>query len=77
MSISFTVRLDSDAEHKLDELMRGGQSRNAVIRYALDLAHRAQLEDEMRRASADLLNDPDDLNEVKEVRAAMGAGDAW
>lgn len=77
MSTSFTVRLDDEAEHKLDELTDEGQSRNAVIRHALELAHRAQAEDRMRRESAALLNDPDDRAEIAAAREAMGAGDAW
>jgi predicted transcriptional regulator len=77
MSTSFTVRLDTEMERKLSELTKDGQSRNAVIRYALDLAHRAQIEDRMSRESAALLKDPADLAEIRAARAAMGAGDAW
>ena len=77
MSTSFTVRLDDHAERNLDELTRDGSSRNAVIRYALELAHRTQADDQMRRESAELLEDPQDLAEVGAAREAMGAGDAW
>jgi predicted transcriptional regulator len=77
MPTSFTVRLDTERERKLSELTEDGQSRNAVIRYALDLAYRARIEDRMRRESAALLEDPADLAEIRGARAAMGAGDAW
>lgn len=77
MSTSFTVRLDDETEHKLADLTNEGQSRNAVIRYALELAHRAQAENRMRRESAALLNDPEEQAEIAAAREAMGAGDAW
>ena len=77
MSTTFTVRLDDETEHKLAALTQEGQSRNAVIKYALGLAHRAQIDAQMRRESAALLGDAEDLAEIQAVRAAMGAGDAW
>jgi Arc/MetJ-type ribon-helix-helix transcriptional regulator len=77
MSISFTVRLDDETEHKLTDLTSDGSSRNSVIRYALDLAYRAMLNEQMRRESAALLEDAEDLTEINAAREAMGAGNAW
>ena len=77
MSTSFTVRLDDDADRKLAALTEDGSSRNAVIRFALDLSYRAMLNERMRHESALLLQDQDDLAEVNAAREAMGAGDAW
>lgn len=77
MSTNFTVRLDDDAERKLAALTSDGTSRNNAIRYALDLSYRALLNEQMRRESAALLRDEDDLAEVNAAREAMGSGDAW
>lgn len=76
MSTSFTVRLDDETEHKLADLTQSGESRNTVIRYAVELAHRARLEDQMRRESAALLHNSEDLAEIGAVREAMGSGPA-
>lgn len=77
MSSTFSVRLDSEAEAKLRELLADGRTRNAAIKHAIDVAYQQHLLVKMEYESSELLHDDADRSEVNAARAAMGAGDAW
>lgn len=77
MSSTFSVRLDSEAEAKLRELLADGRTRNAAIKHAIDVAYQQHLLVKMEYESSELLRDDADRSEVNAARAAMGAGDAW
>lgn len=77
MSSTFSVRLDSEAEAKLRELLADGRTRNAAIKHAIDVAYQQHLLVKMEHESSELLRDDADRSEVNAARAAMGAGDAW
>lgn len=75
--VTFSVRLDSEAEAKLRALLGDDRSRNAAIKHAIDVAYQQHLLAQVELESSALLHDHDDLAEVNAARTAMGAGDAW
>lgn len=77
MSTTLTVRIDEQTEHELTELAADSSSRNAAIVEAIHEAYRRRAYARMRDESEALRDDPEDGAEIRAVREAMGADDAW
>jgi predicted transcriptional regulator len=74
---SFSVRIDEETERELESLTAESTSRNAAIAEAIHETYRSHAYERMRRESEALRDDPEYLAEVRSVREAMGADDAW
>lgn len=78
MSTSTSFRTTPEVEHALDELVSAThQDRSATIRAAILAAYRAQQADRVRAEAEQLARDPDDLAEMRAVRADLDAISAW
>jgi predicted transcriptional regulator len=77
MSSTFTVRVDEQTAQELATLAERGRSRNAVISEAIHAAYRQLVLDQVRRETAALAEDPDDLAEIRRVQADLEDLRAW
>lgn len=75
--MTLTVRLDEQTELELSELVNAGKNRNAVIREAIHLAHQTLIKQRLREESMRLLEDEQDLAEMKLISEQMGELRAW
>ncbi|MEP6479361.1 MAG: hypothetical protein ABJB03_08225 [Rhodoglobus sp.] len=64
-------RTDADAQRALDELTADGTSVSVAIRQALLDSVRLRKRDQMRRESAELVDDAGDIAESREILAHM------
>lgn len=71
------VRTDPKTEEALAQLTADGTSRSEAIRQAILDAARAATRRRMREESERLLNDPDDLAEVRRIQKDMEPYRAW
>jgi hypothetical protein len=74
---SFSFRFDEVTQHELASLTAETTSRNAAVVDAIHETYRTHAYERMRRESAALRDDPEYQAEIKAVREAIGAGDAW
>lgn len=77
MTHVMSVRLDDETERQLGELAKGKASRSAAIADAIHQAYRELEHARLRAESRALANDPDDLAEIRAVRADLDAISAW
>ena len=70
-------RTDEPSESALAELTADGRTASEAIRQALIDAVKLRRRDRMRAESLELLNDDDDLAEIRQVLAEMGRMRAW
>lgn len=77
MSSTFTVRIDDQTAQELEILAGHGRSRNAVVSAAIHAAYRELVLEQVRRETAALAADPDDLAEVARVQADLDELRAW
>jgi hypothetical protein len=77
MAYAMTLRLDDQSERELNELAAGQPSKTAAIAHAIHVAYRCHREQALREEAEALVNDPQDLAEVRAVREEMDALSAW
>jgi predicted transcriptional regulator len=77
MSSTFTVRVDDRTEQELAALVERGGSRNAVISEAVHALYRQRILDQVRRETAALAADPDELSEIRKVQEDLEDLRAW
>lgn len=74
---TITFRTDPESDRALEELTADGRNRSEVIKAALIAAAREHLRERLRAEAAALAADPDDLAEIRAVRADLDAIRAW
>ncbi len=72
-----TFRTDEETERALTALTRDGRSRSDAVRAAILLAYRHESAAQLRAEAEAAADDPDDLAEVRAIRAEMDAIGAW
>lgn len=78
MSTSTSFRTTPEVERALDELVsETHQDRSATIRAAILAAHSARQAARVRAEAEQLARDPEDLAEIRAVRADLDAISAW
>jgi hypothetical protein len=75
--MTITFRTDSESEHALAELTASGQNKTAAIKAALILAAQVHRRERLRNEAAALVQDADDLAEIRAVREELDAVRAW
>jgi Arc/MetJ-type ribon-helix-helix transcriptional regulator len=68
---AISVRLDSEAEKALTELMRNGRSQSEAIRSALLLAADRDSRERLRQEVATLAADPSEQKEIAALREEL------
>jgi hypothetical protein len=74
---TLTFRTDPETDRALAHLTADGTSTSEAIRAALIAADRARIEAQIRAESEELMNDPEDLAEMRAIREDMDALRAW
>lgn len=74
---TLTIRIDEDVQKALDALTSDGRSRSEAARAAILDAERAQRRARLRAEAEALMNDPEDLAEVRAIQQEMDAVRAW
>lgn len=74
---TLTVRTDAQTDQALKDLTADGTSQSEVIRRAVHQAWRDQQHAVLREESERLRNDPDDVAEMRAIRADLDAISAW
>ena len=74
---TIALRIDSELESLLAELMSDGSDRSTVIRDAVRLAWRERRRQQLLAESAALAADEEDLAEVRAARQELEDARAW
>lgn len=76
-TITFSVRVDDRTQRELAELTEHAESRNEAVNEAIHVAYRLLQQERMRQEALTLVNNPDDLADVKAVQEEIEDVRAW